>query len=116
MTVMAVLPVARFVTHYGHHFGVPGALAWLLFRDRWKSAWAIMVATMLVDADHLLADPVFDPDRMSVGFHPLHSYPAIALYALLLLVPRESVRVVAVGLLFHMLTDTQDFLWVSVLR
>ncbi len=113
---MLWLPAARFVTHYGLHFCAPGLLAWWLFRDRWKAAWGIMIATMLVDADHLLADPLFDPDRMSVGFHPLHSYPAIAIYALLLLVPRAPVRIVAVGLLFHMLTDAQDFLWVGLLR
>ena len=108
---MPALPVLRFLTHYGLHFGFPGVLAWLFFRDRWKAAWALMIATMVVDADHLLADPLFDPDRMSVGFHPLHSYPAIAVYALLLLVPSRTVRIIAVGLLFHMLTDAQDFLW-----
>ncbi|MGH1344907.1 MAG: DUF6122 family protein [Nannocystales bacterium] len=113
---MGWLNGARFLTHYGLHFGAPGALAWLLFRERWKTAWGLMVATMVVDADHLLADPVFEPDRMSVGFHPLHSYPAIALYALMLLVPCTRVRVVAVGLLFQMLPDAQDSLWVGLLR
>lgn len=109
------LPALRVLTHYGLHFVFPGALAWLFFRSRWKAAWVIMVATMLVDADHLLADPVFAPDRMSVGFHPLHSYPAIVVYALMLLVPNRTVRIIAVGLLFHMLTDAQDFLWVRML-
>lgn len=113
-TVIA-LPVLRVLTHYGLHFVFPGLLAWLLFRSRWKAAWAIIVATMLVDADHLLADPVFAPDRMSVGFHPLHSYPAITIYALMLLVPNRTVRIIAVGLLFHMLTDAQDSLWVRML-
>lgn len=112
---MLVLSALRFVTHYGLHFVFPGVLAWLFFRDRWKAAWVIMVATMLVDADHLLADPVFAPDRMSVGFHPLHSYPAIVAYALMLLVPNRTVRIIAVGLLFHMFTDAQDFLWVRML-
>ncbi len=111
---MLWLPAARFVTHYGLHIVAPGLLGWLLFRQRWKTAWLVMVATMLVDADHLLAEPVFDPDRMSVGFHPLHSYPAIVVYALMLLIPRAPVRIVAVGLLFHMFTDAQDFLWVAL--
>ena len=73
---------------------------------------------MLVDLDHLLATPVFDPNRCSVGFHLLHSYPMIALYALLCILPLRRlglpwwVRVVGVGLLFHMVTDWQDFyLW-----
>lgn len=112
---MPALWVLRFLTHYGLHFGFPGVLAWLFFRDGWKRAWALMIGTMLVDLDHLLADPVFDPDRMSVGFHPLHSVPAVAVYGLMLLVPNRAVRIIAVGLLFHMLTDAQDFLWVRLL-
>ncbi len=111
---MDALPVLRFITHYGLHFAFPGVLAWLFFRDRWKSAWRMMVATMVVDADHLLADPLFDPNRMSVGFHPLHSYAAIVLYALLLFMPNTTVRIIAVALLFHMLTDAQDFLWLRL--
>ncbi len=71
----------------------------------------LMVATMLVDLDHSLANPMFDPSRCSIGFHPLHSYPAIGIYALLLLVPNRYVKIIALGLLFHMLTDWQDCLW-----
>ncbi|WP_253311312.1 DUF6122 family protein [Chryseobacterium sp. HSC-36S06] len=67
---------------------------------------------MAVDADHLLATPIFDPNRCSIGFHYLHSYPAIAGYLLLLLfVKNMTVRMIMVGLLFHMLTDFQDCLW-----
>ena len=70
-----------------------------------------MLATMLVDLDHLLADPMFDPTRCSIGFHPLHSYYAIAIYLLMVFFPR--LRIIAVGLLFHMLTDYQDCLWMG---
>ena len=77
---------------------------------------------MAVDIDHLLASPVFDPDRMSIGFHPLHSYPAIMLYAvcfvLTFILPHLHIRFswwlrpLSLGLLFHMLTDYLDFvLW-----
>ena len=62
-----------------------------------------MLSTMLVDADHLLADPIYDPNRCGIGFHPLHSYPAIAAYVLLL-VPRAS-RLLASGLVTHMAVD-----------
>jgi hypothetical protein len=96
--------------HYSLHFLFPGMLARLFFPQRWLRVWGILLATMLVDADHLLADPVFDPQRCSIGFHPLHSYPAIAAYALaFVLAPK--VRLVAGGLLLHMLTDYQDCLW-----
>lgn len=68
-----------------------------------------MVSTMLVDLDHLLADPIYDPGRCGIGFHPLHSYPAIAGYAALSLVPRA--RLIAVGLLLHMALDALDCVW-----
>ena len=96
----------QFVVHYSLHFLFPGIIAYFLFRDNWKSAWLIMIATMIVDLDHLLADPIFDPGRCSVGYHVLHSYWAIACYFFLLIFPK--MRIVAVGLLFHMLTDTID--------
>lgn len=96
----------QFVVHYSIHFLFPGVLAYLFFRDNWKKAWLIMIATMLVDLDHLLADPIFDPSRCSVGFHILHSYYAIACYFCLLAF--RKFRIVAVGLLFHMLTDSID--------
>jgi hypothetical protein len=61
---------------------------------------------MLVDLDHLLANPIFDPNRCSIGFHFLHSYYAILIYVTLLLFPKS--RIVAIGLLLHMLTDYLD--------
>lgn len=70
-----------------------------------------MIATMLVDLDHLLADPIFDPNRCGIGFHPLHSYYAIAVYFVMAFFPRF--RIAAIGLLFHMLTDFQDCLWME---
>lgn len=97
------------LVHYTLHFLFPGAIAYVFFRENWKRAWLIMLATMLVDLDHLLADPIFDPNRCSVGFHPLHSYPAIFFYILFLFHPKS--RIIGIGLLFHMLTDYQDCLW-----
>jgi len=94
------------IVHYGLHFIFPGVLAYVFFKSKWKTAWLIMLLTMLIDFDHLLANPIFDPSRCSIGFHPLHSYYALILYALLLL-PRQT-RIIAVGLLFHLLTDYID--------
>ena len=53
----------RATVHLLLHFAVPFAVAWLFFRAHWRRAWLIMVATMLVDVDHLLADPLYDPNR-----------------------------------------------------
>lgn len=99
-----------FVSHLLLHAAVPAVVAWFFFREGWKRAWLIMFATMLVDLDHLLADPIYDPDRCSVGFHPLHSYPAIAGYILLTL-PRPT-RLVGLGLMIHMALDGLDCLFV----
>ncbi len=99
----------QFLVHYSLHFLAPGVIALLFFRSKWKRAWLIMLATMLVDLDHLLATPIFDPERCSIGFHPLHSYWAIGLYFLMLFYSRT--RIVGVGLLFHMLTDFLDCSW-----
>ena len=75
----------------------------------WPAAYLLMLATMLIDLDHLLAKPVFDPLRCSVGFHPLHSFYAIPVYVLLLLLP--ATQIIAVGVLFHLFTDTVDCFW-----
>lgn len=102
---------AQTLVHYGLHFIAPGLLSWILFPDVWLLSWVLMIVTMLVDLDHLLARPIFDPKRCSIGFHPLHSYFAIGLYLLLLLIPNTYVRITAVGLLFHMVTDALDCVW-----
>jgi hypothetical protein len=90
------------------HILVPGVAARLGFPRNWRRAWLIMVATMIVDIDHLLADPIYDPDRCSIGFHPLHTAPAIAIYVLLAFIPRT--RIVGLGLVIHMALDALDCL------
>lgn len=97
---------ARAALHLLLHLVVPAAAARLWFRPRWRRAWLIMLATMLVDLDHLLARPIYAPDRCSIGFHPLHTAPAIAAYAALLL--PSPTRLVGLGLLIHMALDGVD--------
>ncbi len=99
----------RTIIHYSMHLLAPALIARIAFPNQWKRAWIIMLATMLVDLDHLLATPIFDPMRCSIGFHPLHSCVAIGFY-FILLIPKPT-RIVAVGLIFHMLTDTIDCYW-----
>lgn len=97
----------RPVIHYFLHFGFPLVLAYIFFRKDWKKAYFIMLGTMLVDADHLLSTPIFAPDRCSINFHPLHTYWAMSVYVILLFF-RGNLRIIGVGLLFHMLTDWVD--------
>lgn len=100
---------AQTLVHYSLHFLFPAVLALVFFPLMWQTAYLIMLATMLIDLDHLLAKPIFDPLRCSVGYHPLHSFYAVPVYVLLLLLP--TTQIVAVGLLFHLFTDAVDCLW-----
>ncbi len=93
--------------HYFLHFGAPLVIARVFFRTDWKKAYGILIATMLVDLDHLLATPVFQANRCSINFHPLHTYYAMAVYAALLAF-RKPFNLIGIGLLFHMLTDFVD--------
>lgn len=71
-----------------------------------------MIATMVVDLDHLLAVPIYDPNRCSIGFHPLHSYVAIGIYFVLLFFPK--LRIIAIGLIIHMALDFIDcYVWLE---
>ena len=101
----------RAVIHLLLHAAVPGVVARLFYAKVFVRAWLIMLATMLVDLDHLLADPVYDPGRCSIGFHPLHQYPVMAIYVLLAIWPKT--RLVGVGLIIHMLLDGTDCVWMQ---
>ncbi len=94
------------IVHYGLHFGLPLVIAVIFFKNNWLKAYGIMILGMLIDLDHLLADPIFDSNRCSINFHPLHSYYAIGLYILLLL-PKKT-RLIAIGLVIHILADSAD--------
>ncbi len=101
----------RTAVHMALHVLVPAAVARIGFSDRWKRACIIMAATMLVDLDHLLATPVFDPNRCSIGFHPLHTLPAVTVYAIMTLFPK--LRLAGIGLLIHMGLDLMDCLFMK---
>ena len=114
--MLEFLQIFHPVLHYSLHLLFPGLIARVIFKKKWKSAWVIMIATMLVDLDHLLANPIFDPNRCGIGFHPLHSYYAISFYFLMLFIRNIYIRIIAIGLLLHMFTDIQDCIWIMFLR
>ncbi|WP_203323668.1 DUF6122 family protein [Pseudoxanthomonas beigongshangi] len=90
------------------HVLVPVATARLFWPKEWKRAAAWMLAGWIIDLDHLLADPIYAPGRCSLGFHPLHTWPAMLLYGALV-VPRRT-RWFGVGLLIHIALDGLDCL------
>ena len=104
------IDVLRHIVHYGLHLLVPFLFGRLFWKENWWKAGLIMVATMIIDLDHLLASPVYDPDRCSLGFHPLHTLWAGIVYAGLLAIPSWKCRAVGLGCLWHLGTDAIDCL------
>jgi hypothetical protein len=98
--------------HIALHALVPLAIALAFHRPRWKRAYAWMLAGWLIDVDHLLADPIYVSDRCSIGFHPLHTAPAVLVYVAMLLPART--RLPAIGLLVHVGLDTLDCAWMRL--
>ena len=103
--------ISRWILHYGLHFIVPVFIALYFFKDNWFKVYLILLITMLIDLDHLLADPLFDPSRCSINFHPLHSYLAGLAYCFLLFF--KKTRVWGIGLCLHLITDAIDCLWIG---
>ncbi len=95
--------------HYFLHLGFPLFIAHRFFRKDWGKIYLILIATMLVDLDHLVANPIFQANRCSINFHPLHTYYAMIVYVILLFF-RKPFNIIGIGLLFHMLTDFIDCL------
>jgi hypothetical protein len=85
---------------------VPLLVALIFFRATWRRSFLIMLATMLVDVDHLLANPIYDPARCSIGFHPLHSFLPIGIYTAMCFIPK--LRLIGIGLMIHMALDSID--------
>ncbi|KUO56112.1 MAG: hypothetical protein APF78_02770 [Sphingomonadales bacterium BRH_c3] len=96
--------------HYSGHFLVPFAFGWLLWRENWQRAGLVILAANLIDLDHLLATPMFDPDRCSIGFHLLHGWEAAIVYVLMLGAPKWWLRALGLGALWHLLIDYGDCL------
>ena len=80
---------------------------------------------MLVDLDHLLANPIYDASRCSIGFHPLHQIMPIFFYFLLCFSPYityfslfeflnhlkiklQQLQYIGIGLIIHMMLDSID--------
>lgn len=97
--------------HYFFHFVFPLGIAYWFYKKQLGKVYVLFLLAMLIDLDHLLATPVFQPCRCSIGFHPLHSYWMIGLYVVLFFIPKT--RTVALALLLHMLADGIDCLFIE---
>lgn len=98
----------RFILHYGIHFVIPILIGFVFFKDNRIKVILLLLAGMLIDVDHLLASPIFDPNRCSINFHPLHSYWAIILYCILPFF--KKTRIIGLALIIHIIADIVDCL------
>ena len=94
--------------HLALHLLVPGVFARLFWSNNWWRAWLIMLVAMVIDLDHLLSDPMYDPNRCSLASHPLHGLGPAMGY-LLMLLPAKT-RLLGCGLLIHLALDGVDCL------
>ena len=112
------------MAHIALHFAVPWLLAVVIDKDRRLQTWLILVGTMAVDLEHLQAEPIYDPSRCSIGFHPLHTVPMVGVYTLMMTFPfvmgragvikedsqRRVVFLLGLGLVVHLILVGDDCL------
>ena len=96
----------RFFLHYGIHIIVPIAIGFFFFKEHQWRVILILLAGFIIDIDHLLANPIFDPNRCSINFHPLHSYVAIGIYVGLLFF--KKTRLLGIAFVIHIVADLTD--------
>ncbi len=94
------------IIHLILHFLIPAVVCGAFYRSNWTKAYLMMLAAMLIDLDHLMADPIYDPCRCSIGTHLLHGFLPIAFYVLLCVSPRT--RIFGIGLMIHVALDGLD--------
>ena len=122
---MSITGAAIVMIHIALHFVVPLVVAAVFYRKIFKRAFLTLIGTMLVDVDHVLAEPIYDPARCSIGFHPLHTEIAILVYIVCFALPMirrskrtghsrekalEWLHLIGLGLLIHMALDGIDCL------
>lgn len=98
--------------HYFLHFVAIAGIAYYYDPKKWKKYYLLLLSTMLIDLDHLWANPIFEPGRCSIGFHPLHTVAAILIYIVVaIFIQNKILKIIFIGLLFHIFTDGLDCIW-----
>lgn len=108
------LELVRHFVHYGNHLLMPFLFAFIFRRRDWKVVGILMAGTIVIDLDHLLADPIFDANRCSIGYHPMHTVWAAVSYTAFLAIPVWPIRILGIGCLWHLCTDAIDC-WLNAL-
>jgi Family of unknown function (DUF6122) len=95
------------VVHYSMHFVVPLFIALLIDKNNYLKIFAILLSTMIMDVDHLFANPIFMANRCSINFHFMHHLYWLPIYISLIFF-KGNFRIIGIGLSFHILTDFVD--------
>ena len=102
-----ILEKYRSTIHVISHVVVPTGIAYIMkTENNWKNRALTYFSANFVDIDHFLAQPVYDPNRCSINFHPSHSEYALFGFSLLALNPQT--KDLGTGLLIHMGLDYID--------
>lgn len=94
--------------HYSNHFIIPFVVLWLFYnKKRAIRLYPYALISMCIDLDHLWANPIFDPNRCSVGFHSFHQW-WIIIPVWIILLRTQNMHVLGWALLWHLCTDWID--------
>jgi len=64
-----------------------------------------IIGSNLIDLDHLLSNPVYDSNRCSINFHPLHSWYFLPIWFYGLLQKNKYFRYFCLGVLVYLGLD-----------
>ncbi len=89
-------------------YGTIWLIALYFLKPKWRSKESLIIFVSIflasvIDIDHVLATPIYDPLRCSIGFHPLHSYWILPLYLAGTLF--QKTRWFCLGVITHLTVD-----------
>lgn len=83
-------------------------LLYLLGANPGFSALSLFILSNVIDADHLLSRPIYNPKRNSIGFHLFHKKILIPFYIAGCFIPGIT-KYLFIGILLHMILDWAEF-------
>lgn len=98
----------RHFIHYFLHLVFPYFLAKTIDNKNYLKVYFALLSSMLIDLDHLFADPIFDPNRCSIDFHFLHQIEFFSIYLIGFFISKKYIKFFFLGLIMHLIIDKLD--------
>ncbi len=73
-----------------------------------KKIFLLVILSNFIDLDHIVANPVYDPSRCSINFHPLHSWYLFPVYLVGIFL--KKYKYLFYGIILHLILDKIDCL------